>query len=116
MKELRLYEMLGKKVVDADGEYAGRLEEIEAERGDEVCLIKSYLVQRRGLLDRLQTWVLAAPMRKAIPVREKSKPYRVPWDKMDLRDPGHPRILVPQSQLSRVDAEIAGSAVPAKNA
>ena len=96
--------MLGKKVIDADGKYAGRLEEIEAERGDDVCLVKNYLVEHRGILDRIQTWALAAPMQKAIPVREKSRPYRVPWDKMDLTDPEHPRIIVPQSDLTRVKA------------
>ncbi|MGH9420796.1 MAG: hypothetical protein ACRD3J_12540, partial [Thermoanaerobaculia bacterium] len=61
-----------------------------------------YLVEHRGPLDRMQTWVFAAPIQKSIPVREKSKPYRVPWDKMDLSDPEHPRILVPQSELTRV--------------
>jgi sporulation protein YlmC with PRC-barrel domain len=104
VKELQLFQILGRKVVDADGKYAGRLEEIEAERGDETCAITSYLVEHRGLLDRLQTWALAAPIQKAIPVREKSKPYRVPWDKMDLSDPEHPKIVVPQSQLSRVQS------------
>jgi hypothetical protein len=100
-----MFEVLGRKVVDSEGRYAGRLEEIEAEKGDDFCLIKSYLVEHRGLLDRLQTWALAAPMRKSIPIREKSRPYRVPWDQMDLTDPAHPRILVPQSQLTRVRSD-----------
>jgi sporulation protein YlmC with PRC-barrel domain len=102
MKELQLFQILGKRVVDANGKYAGRLEEIEAERGDDVCVIKNYLVEHRGLLDRLQSWMLAAPIQKSIQVREKSRPYRIPWDQMDLSDPQHPRILVPQSELSRV--------------
>lgn len=101
MRELRLFEILGRKVVDFEGKYAGRIEEIEAERGDDVSLIKSYLVVHRGLLDRIQTWTLAGSIRKSIPVREKSTPYRVPWDQMDMSDPDHPRILVPQSELSR---------------
>jgi sporulation protein YlmC with PRC-barrel domain len=102
MKELQLFQILGKKVVDANGKYAGRLEEIEAERGDDVCVIKNYLVEHRALLDRLQSWMLAAPIQKSIRVREKSRPYRVPWDKMDLTDPRHPRIIVAQSELTRV--------------
>jgi sporulation protein YlmC with PRC-barrel domain len=101
MRELRLFEILDRKVVDSEGKYAGRVEEIEAERGDDVSLIKSYLVVHRGLLDRIQTWALAGSIRKSIPVREKSTPYRVPWDQMDMSDPDHPRILVPQSELSR---------------
>lgn len=102
MKEVRLHEILGRKVVDSDGKYAGRVEDIEAERGDSVCPIENYLVVHRSLIDRLQTWALAAPIRKSLPVREKSRPYRVPWDQMDVSEPEHPRILVPQSQLSRV--------------
>jgi sporulation protein YlmC with PRC-barrel domain len=102
VKELQLLEILGKKVVDCEGRYAGRLEEIEAERGENESLIESYFVVHRGLIDRIQTWALAAPIQKSIPVREKSRPYRVPWDQMDMSDPEHPRILVPQSELSRV--------------
>jgi Uncharacterized conserved protein len=102
MKELRLTEILGRKVVDSDGKYAGRLEDIEAVRGEDVSLIESYLVVHRGLLDRIQTWALAAPLQKSIPVREKSRPYRVPWDLMDMSDPEHLRILVPQANLSRI--------------
>ena len=102
MREIHLFQILGRKVVDANGEYAGRLEEIEAERGDDECLIKSYLVCRRGAIDRIQSWAITAPVQKMIPVREKSKPYRVPWDQMDLSDPEHPRILVPQAELKRV--------------
>jgi sporulation protein YlmC with PRC-barrel domain len=101
MRELRLYEILGRRVVDSDGEYAGRLEEVEADRGDDVCLVRSYLVEHRGLLDRISTWALAAPLQRAIAGR-KSQPYRVAWDQMDLSNPEHPRILVPQSELSRV--------------
>ncbi len=102
MIELRLYEILGNKVHDADGKYAGALEEIEVERGDESCAVKSYLVEHRGVIDRITAWALADSLRKAIPVREKSRPYRVPWELMDLSDPHHPRITVPQSELKRV--------------
>jgi sporulation protein YlmC with PRC-barrel domain len=102
VREIQLYQLLGKKVVDANGEYTGRLEEIEAERGDEVCLINNYLVEHRGILDRIMTWAIAQPVQHVIPIREKSKPYRVPWDQLDISDPDHPRITVPQSELRRV--------------
>ena len=102
MKELDLYDILGRKVHDANGEYAGRLEEIEVERGEESCAVMNYLVEHRGLIDRITAWAITDSLQKAIPVREKSCPYRVPWDKMDLSDPDHPRIKVPQSELKRV--------------
>lgn len=101
MKELNLYEILGRKVCDANGEYAGCLEEIEVERGDEACAVKSYLVEHRGLMSRITAWALADSLQKAIPVKEESLPYRVPWDQMDLADPEHPRITVAKSELKR---------------
>jgi sporulation protein YlmC with PRC-barrel domain len=104
MKELHVFEFMGRRVVDSEGKPVGRIEEIEAERGDEVCLIKNYLVEHRGILDRISTWALAVPMQKMLSASESSKPYRVPWDKMDLSDPEHPRILVPKSELKRKDA------------
>jgi sporulation protein YlmC with PRC-barrel domain len=105
MKELHLYETLGRKVHDSDGEYAGRLEEIEVERGDESCLVLNYLVEHRGLLSRITQWALSNSLQKKIPTSEKSRPYRVPWDLMDLSDPAHPRITVPQSELKRARSE-----------
>ena len=102
MKEVHLFEILGRKVYDSDGKYAGCLEEIEAERGDESCLVKSYLVERRGLVARITAWALADSLQHAIPVNENSLPYRIPWDQMDFSEPRRPRITVPQSQLRRV--------------
>ena len=102
MKELHLYEILGRKVLDANGEYVGRLEEVEAERGDDACAIENFLVGRRGLLDRIAAWAIAASLQRFLPVREKSKPYRVPWEQMDLSDPSRPRINVHKSELRRV--------------
>ena len=103
MKELQLFEILGKKVVDSDGRHIGRLEEIEATRGDDACAIDAYLVEHRGLLDRVGTWALSASVQRRLPQRKSSKPFRVPWDQMDLSDPGHPRVLVPQKELRRVN-------------
>lgn len=105
MREIHLYEILGRKVCDANGEYAGCLEEIEVERGDEVCPVKSYLVEHRGLMSRITAWALADSLQKAIPVSEDSLPYRVPWDQMDLSDPEHPRITVAKSELRRARSE-----------
>ena len=105
MKELHLYETLGRKVYDANDKYAGRLEEIEVERGDESCLVTNYLVQHRGLMSRITQWAVSDSLRKTIPVSEKSLPYRVPWDLMDLSDPEHPRITVAQSELRRARTE-----------
>jgi len=101
MRELELRRILGAKVVDSEGAHLGRLEEIEAERGEESCVINSYIVEHRGLLDRVSTWALTSSMRQRL-LAKSPRPYRVGWNQMDLRDPHHPRTLLPKELLERV--------------
>ena len=101
MSELQLRKMLGAKVFDSEGEHIGRLEEIEAERGDESCAVVSYIVEHRGLLDRISTWSLTSSMRKKLSRKASSQPYRIGWDQMDLTDPHRPRTVVPKELLER---------------
>ena len=101
MSELQLRKMLGAKVYDSEGVHIGRLEEIEAERGDEWCSIVSYIVEHRGLLDRISTWALTSSMREKLSRKSSSQPYRIGWDQIDLGDPHHPRTLVPKELLAR---------------
>lgn len=99
---MQIREILGVKVVDANGTGIGRLEEIEATRGDDVCAIEAYIVEHRGLLDRVSSWALTSSLRDKFPLGESSRPYRIAWDEMDLSDPRHPRALVPRESLRRV--------------
>ncbi|HEX6575485.1 MAG TPA: hypothetical protein VF042_10995 [Gemmatimonadaceae bacterium] len=101
MREIELREMLGVKVVDAGGAHIGRLEEIELERGKDSCAIVAYIVEHRGLLDRVSGWALTASLQAKLSKRSKSRPYRVGWDQMDLSDPSHPRVLVPKELLEK---------------
>jgi sporulation protein YlmC with PRC-barrel domain len=102
MKEIQLHEILGAKVVDANGVHIGRLEEIEATRGEESCLIDAYIVEHRGPLDRVSSWALTSAVRDRLPKGESSRPYRIGWDEMDLSDPRHPRARLPRESLRRV--------------
>jgi sporulation protein YlmC with PRC-barrel domain len=105
MHELQLRKMLGARVTDSEGVHIGRLEEIEVEKGDESCAVVSYIVEHRGLLDRLSTWAVTSEMQKKLSRRASSRPYRVGWNQMDLSDPHHPRALVPKEMLSRGSGE-----------
>jgi sporulation protein YlmC with PRC-barrel domain len=100
MKELQLRDILGVRVVDSEGEHIGRLEEIEAERGDEFCEVVAYIVEHRGILDRISSWVVTSGLQKRL--RGHSRPYRVAWNQIDLTDPHHPRTLVPKELLERM--------------
>ena len=101
MSELQLRKMLGAKVYDSEGAHIGRLEEIEAERGDDACAVVSYIVEHRGLLDRISTWALTNSMQKKLSRKSSSEPYRIGWDQMDLADPHKPKTLVPKELLAR---------------
>jgi sporulation protein YlmC with PRC-barrel domain len=99
VREIQLRDILGASVVDAEGEHLGRLEEIECERGDERCPINFYIVEHRGLRDRISSWALTSSMQKKLSEKRKDRPYRIPWNQMDLSDPQNPRVLVPKELL-----------------
>lgn len=105
MRQVQLREVLGKKVLDPSGETVGHLEEVEADRGRDSCAVRAYIVEHRGLLDRLSGWALTSSMRQVFERNSQDKPYRVPWDQMDMADPGHPRTLLPKSELPRVNED-----------
>ena len=102
MMQIQLREMLGVKVLDLNGITIGHLEEIEAERGETECVIRAYIVEHRGILDRVSSWALTSSMQKALERRSSSRPYRIPWDMMDMSDPTRPRCLIPKEELPRV--------------
>ena len=102
MRRIQLREILGKKVTDPNGVAVGHLEEVEAERGEKECVIQAYIVEHRGLLDRVSSWALTSSMQKALQRNREKRPFRLPWDQMDLADPHHPRVLIPKGDLPRV--------------
>ena len=102
MKEHQLYEMLGKRVVDSEGKHIGHLEEIEAERGDASCPITAYIVEHRGLLDRVSSWALTSSLQEKLSHPASRRPYRIAWNQMDMSNPARPRTLVPKDELERL--------------
>lgn len=109
MRQVQLREILGRKVLDPYGETVGHLEEIEADRGEKECVIRAYIVEHHGLLDRVSSWALTSSMQRALQRRSEDKPYRVPWDQMDMSDPRRPRTLLPKTELPRVGEDPLGA-------
>jgi sporulation protein YlmC with PRC-barrel domain len=91
--------LLGRKVVDVNGENVGRIEEFVVELADNACLVEAYLVGASALIDRLSAWSLVRPIRKALRGRSVISSYKVPWQELDLSDPEHPRLTVQRSEL-----------------
>jgi sporulation protein YlmC with PRC-barrel domain len=81
LRTVHIEYIVGRKVRDAEGKIAGRLEEVHADwRGDD-CVVTHYVLAPRG------TYVL----RQLGFARERDNVV-VPWDKLDLSDPKHPRL------------------------
>lgn len=96
MKTVHFELLLGRKVRDSEGRKAGRLLAVRVEVEGEDCVVREYHLGTAALLTRLG---LSAGMIAGLPVR--SEPLRVPWEKMDLRDPRHPRLTCPLAELKR---------------
>ena len=96
-REIRLDDLMGRVVHDADGARVGRIEELRAEwRGDE-CVVLEFHIGASALFERLgggRFWSACVRL-----CGGGSTPHVVPWQHMDLRDVTHPRLTCRRSEL-----------------
>jgi len=98
--EVKLELLLGRRVVDINGEHAGRIEEVLADREGDELLVTHYLVGRYGLFERFSIYHVGIGLLRHLGSRAQSAhPHRIPWDKMDLSDPDHPRLTCTIDEL-----------------
>jgi sporulation protein YlmC with PRC-barrel domain len=98
--EVRLELLINRRVVDANGVKVGRIEEILAERDGDELLVTQYLVGVYGLFQSLSIRHFGAGVLRLLGARANStKPHRIPWDKLDLSDPEHPRLTCTIEEL-----------------
>ena len=106
MTEIPVELLLGKRVVDSEGKNLGRIHEIDAERNEDSCVVDTYYVGGPAIIVRIARW--AVPNSLSSKLESKLfRPFRVPWDEMDLSDPRHPRTTVKKSELERGESSIA---------
>jgi sporulation protein YlmC with PRC-barrel domain len=87
-RQVRVQELVGRAVRDADGKVVGRIMEITAHwRGDE-CYVDEFEVGTRALLERLG-------------IGGKREPRKVPWQELDLSDPERPALRPSPPRNSR---------------
>jgi sporulation protein YlmC with PRC-barrel domain len=100
VSDVKLELLLGRRVVDVEGVTVGRIEEVLADvEGDEL-LVTEYHVGRYGLFERLSIFHIGSGLLRYLGGRAQSaKPYRVPWDKLDLSEPEHPRLTCTMKEL-----------------
>jgi sporulation protein YlmC with PRC-barrel domain len=102
VREVHVELLLSRPVLDLTGKSIGRIEEICAEQLGEESVVKEYLIGPLALLERLSAWTLGLSMSDILRWGKIGNRYRVPWDKLDLGDPAHPRLKCPVEELDKV--------------
>jgi sporulation protein YlmC with PRC-barrel domain len=98
--EVKLELLLGRNVVDVDGAPVGAIEEVLADRNGDELLVTHYLAGRYGLFERFSILHIGMGLLRYLGSRAQSAhPHRIPWDKMDLTDPEHPRLTCTIDEL-----------------
>jgi hypothetical protein len=104
-QEMHLELLLSKRVVDANAQLAGRIEEVCAEQQGEETVIQAYLLGPDALAARLAVWLTGLRLLHWLGVEQSNRGgYRVPWDKMDLTEPEQPRLRCAKEELERLEA------------
>ncbi|HET8654655.1 MAG TPA: hypothetical protein VFL93_04010 [Longimicrobiaceae bacterium] len=102
-REVHLELLIGCKVRDPDGESAGRIEEVEVEERDGKWLVTGYLTGPVGMLARLSSLDLGVWLLGHLGAAKSPGGYHIPWDQLDLADPGNPRVRCPVRELDELE-------------
>jgi len=97
--------LLSRQVLDVEGKPAGRIEEIVARRQDEEWLIESYLLGRKGLIERLSIPEFVRAFVHLLGGRKRVPTHQVPWKQMDLSEAQRPRLRCRAEDVERWEAE-----------
>jgi sporulation protein YlmC with PRC-barrel domain len=95
---VRLETLLGRMVVDDEGRCVGHIEEIVARRSGHALTVVEFRLGDHGLLRRLAQGAFGHALLGIVPFVRHTV-YRVPWDRMDLSDPGRPRLTGTREDL-----------------
>jgi hypothetical protein len=90
--ELRVEQLVGRKVRALDGRVFGRIED--------------FIVERRGTgreLTEIHLGPAALIERLSAPFVSRCRGWRVRWDQIDFSDPMHPQLRVPLSEVMPLD-------------
>jgi hypothetical protein len=99
---IHLDDLLSRKVQDAAGKPAGRIEEVLARRKDGRYYVAEYHLGRAALNERLGLVPFSEGLIHLLGGRRRSASHKVPWDQMDLSDPLHPKLRCLVSELEEI--------------
>jgi len=86
-------------VLSPDRKAIGRIEEIRAEPQGDDFVVSEYHVGAHAVLERLSAWRIGNAILRLFHLSRANRGYRVPWDRLDLSDPRHPRLTCDVSEL-----------------
>jgi sporulation protein YlmC with PRC-barrel domain len=93
--------LLSRRVLTRDGRPVGRIEEIQAEADGDDLVVTEYHLGAPGMLERLSASLIGGAILDLFGMRKRNG-FRVPWDKLDLSDPEHPRLSCEAEELDRL--------------
>jgi hypothetical protein len=102
-REIRVEDLLSRRVRALNGRVIGRIEEMLAEpRGKDVVVVE-YLLGPAALLERLSVSVSRLPFLQWL-AGKRSRRYKVGWQQMDLSDAERPRLRCSVQELEREES------------
>ncbi len=102
-KPIALENLLSRKVRDPAGKSAGRIEEIRATPSEDGLLVYQYDLGPAALLERLAVGLRWFPLLRKLGAGPEHGSRAVPWEKMDLSDPRHPRLTCSRQELRPIE-------------
>jgi hypothetical protein len=98
-RRIHLQHLIGQGVLDSAGQRVGHIEEIRATNSNDGCYVEEYLLGQRGLALRLSIPHFANVLIRRLGAQNQPISHRVPWQKMNISDPRHPRLRCTTQEL-----------------
>jgi hypothetical protein len=97
-QQIPIERLLGSRVTDVDARAVGKIEEIIADGPPGDLRVVEFHVGSNALFERLGVTTLLAPVLRLFGIRHRRRTV-IPWEKLDVSDPSHPRTTVPRDEL-----------------
>jgi sporulation protein YlmC with PRC-barrel domain len=104
-REIRVTDLVGRRVRDSEGRSIGRIEELICEialrPGGRDYVVRELHVGAAGWLEAIAGRTLMRSLLRIVGHGAGDARYRIPWERMDLADPERPRVNVRRGELTR---------------
>jgi hypothetical protein len=94
-REVRLDRLVGRRLLTANNQVVGRIEEFRGELRGASCRISGYVIGAAGVLERLGLGV-------TLLFGRRTGGYLARWDQVDVSDPDRPRLTCSVEALRRL--------------